>query len=118
MKKIVLSVAATILLCPPALAQLTVPIELATRINNAACLNDWNTALNAIQQLIGNSNITPEYRQQLIAYRARFEDWRATGQQFDQSNNPNCSEAIAHATENAPHSEQSPVLDWGRAADR
>jgi hypothetical protein len=117
MRKTILTLAASMLLCSPALAQTqTTPTALAAQINNAVCANDWNGALNTLQRLIGNSSITPEYRQQLVAYRTQVEGWRASGAQFNQSRNPNCRDAIAAANAAQQPQQASRPIDWDRAA--
>lgn len=65
-------------------------------LRNAVCQNDWDSALQSIRPMIGSPNISPSYRQQLVALRHQLEDWRAAQAAFD---SPTCNGAIATSPE-------------------
>ncbi|MDJ0707951.1 MAG: hypothetical protein QNJ46_32150 [Leptolyngbyaceae cyanobacterium MO_188.B28] len=46
-------------------------------LKTAACVNDWDTAIDAASQLIGSSSLTNESRAEFIRFRYRLQDWRA-----------------------------------------
>jgi hypothetical protein len=64
-------------------------------LQTAVCLNNWDEALSIIGPMIGSSEITSDYRNQLIQYRRQIQTWRAS--QADLSAQPSCAPAIAEA---------------------
>lgn len=101
----------------PASAQTQSVEQLRTDLQNAVCLNDWDDAVRVTSSLIGSSEITPQYRQELVDFRRELQGWQASQAQFDRSSNPDCAEAIAAANQPAPVPQQAArPLDWESAA--
>ena len=51
--------------------------QLHRTLKTAACLNDWDTAIDAASQLIGSYGLTDESRMEFIQFRYRLQNWRA-----------------------------------------
>lgn len=75
-------------------------------MQGAACRNDWQGALNVIGSLIGSPDLSPAYRQQLVAFRQQLEQWQAAGTQFNHV--PGCG-AIASTV--APE-QSTQLVNW------
>lgn len=69
---------------------------LYANLRDAVCQNDWDTAIQTIRPMIGSPNVSPAYRQQLVALRHELEHWRAAQASFASST---CNGAIATAPE-------------------
>ncbi|MEM9452267.1 MAG: hypothetical protein AAGA75_27600 [Cyanobacteria bacterium P01_E01_bin.6] len=82
-------------------------------INRAACLNEWGDAIAETTQLIGNSEITSDYRNALIRQRRVYANYQSNNAVIDMSDNPSC-EGIEPEPEPEVASEPS-TLDWERA---
>jgi hypothetical protein len=68
-------------------------------LRTAVCANDWDDALAILSPMIAASEITERYRAELIEFRQRVQDWRATQAEFlDQPNCPPASPAADPAT--------------------
>ena len=82
----------------------------------AACLNDWDTAIDAASQLIGSYGLTDASRQEFIQFRYRLQNWSAEDATLTVAD---CDRVIA-AAEVAPMAEPSPSnrpLNWSRAVE-
>jgi hypothetical protein len=101
----------------PAKAQSPNLGQLQADLNRAICLNHWNEALSALQQMIGADQVTPESRQQLVNFRYQLEDYRAREIQFNQRDNAECLAAIAPPSTNSSTQQNSP-FDWEEAQRR
>lgn len=88
--------------------------ELMERINRAVCLNNWDTAITETTQLIGNSDISPTYRDTLVAYRQRYQQYRAAQTEIDMSSNSACDGIEIAQQEETPAQPAQP-LDWESA---
>lgn len=73
-----------------ALAQRVAPDiwELHEQLQAAVCQNDWSEALSVINPMLGMSNLSAQYRQDLIQFRQQMLGWRRQGRVFN--NQPNC----------------------------
>ena len=85
----------------PAFAQTAfaqpVPIDsIQADLRVAVCRNDWPQAIDLINQLIGNEEISPVDRERLVGQRAQLQEWRSTGARF--ANLPNCTAPVAAAS--------------------
>ncbi|MBD1871419.1 hypothetical protein H6F95_29795 [Cyanobacteria bacterium FACHB-471] len=81
MLKIVTSIALlTIpLLSVAANAEDTAIPELDSALQTSICQNSWSSSIRAVSLLIGSSETSPDYREDLVAFRYQLQDWRATG---------------------------------------
>ena len=82
----------------------------------AACLNDWDTAIDAASQLIGTYGLTDASRQEFIQFRYRLQNWSAEDATLTVAD---CDRVIA-AAEVAPVAEPSlpnRSLNWSRAIE-
>ncbi len=98
----------------PAIAQVSNVQQLQSQLQNSVCASDWNNAIAAIQQLIGSAEITPDYRQQLVAYRSQLDGYRASRVEYARSSDPRCQST---STVIQPSSQQASgqSFDWDRA---
>ncbi|MEM9448579.1 MAG: hypothetical protein AAGA75_08600 [Cyanobacteria bacterium P01_E01_bin.6] len=64
-------------------------------LQTAVCLNNWDEALSVLSPMIGSSEITATYRDELIQFRQQVQTWRARQAVF--SDQPNCDSVIAQA---------------------
>lgn len=53
--------------------------ELDSALQATICQNSWSASIRAISSLIGSPETSPEYREDLVAFRYQLQDWRATG---------------------------------------
>jgi hypothetical protein len=83
----------------------TVP-ELDGSLKESVCRNDWNTSIKAIGPAIGNPNITPEYREELVRFHHQLQDWRAVN--ADVQNIPGC--------EGVTVTVDAPTIEYSRSA--
>ena len=60
----------------------------------AACVNDWERAINAASRLIGSHGLTDESRQEFIQFRYRLQNWSAENAEIEIGN---CDRTIASA---------------------
>ncbi|MEO1211402.1 MAG: hypothetical protein AAFX78_17910 [Cyanobacteria bacterium J06638_20] len=101
-------------------AQTLSPTQLAESLQEAVCLNDWDSAIWATNQLIGHSDITPDSRQHFMNLRRQYQDYNSANATFDFSGEPACQDMLtrqAQATETQPQPQAtSAPLDWNRAA--
>ncbi|MEB3210782.1 MAG: hypothetical protein VKL39_05485 [Leptolyngbyaceae bacterium] len=68
-------------------------------LQTAVCLNDWADALAIINPMIGSSEITAGYREELIRFRRQIQTWRDA--QADLSNRAPCASIVAEAEADA-----------------
>lgn len=73
--------------------------HLRDELQVAVCLNNWDDALSLLSPMIGSSDITASYREELIRFRQQVQNWRATRAEF--SNQSNCDDIIAQAEADA-----------------
>ncbi|MEB3210783.1 MAG: hypothetical protein VKL39_05490 [Leptolyngbyaceae bacterium] len=66
---------------------------LRDELQTAICLNNWDEALSIIGPMIGSSEITQSYREELIRFRQRIQNWRTA--QADLSGQPSCASIIS-----------------------
>lgn len=52
--------------------------ELDLPLQQAICVNDWNRAIILMGPLIGDPEITPQHREELLNFRHRLQDWQAS----------------------------------------
>ncbi|MBE9178926.1 hypothetical protein IQ268_10170 [Oculatella sp. LEGE 06141] len=83
----------------------TIP-DLDPAIKEPVCRNDWNASIKAIGPLIGSSDITPEYREELVWFHHQLQDWRAVRAKVDDI--PGC-EGIAMTVD-------APTIEYSRSA--
>ena len=76
--------------------------SLYTDLQAAVCLNDWDEALTLINPMIGSSEISGSYREELIRFRRQLQDWRATQAEFPSQ--PQCENATADVQRTATSS--------------
>lgn len=72
---------------------------LRVNIQNAVCLNDWDTAVQQTSYLIGSREISSAERNQLIGTRRQFEGYRNSRTVIDTANDPNCQTTLAAQTQ-------------------
>ncbi|MEO1147860.1 MAG: hypothetical protein AAFY26_19950 [Cyanobacteria bacterium J06638_22] len=100
-------------------AQTFSPTQLAESLQEAICLNDWESAIWATNQLIGHSDITPDGRQHFMNLRRQYQDYNSANAAFDFSGETTCQDMLtrqAQATETQPQTQPtSAPLDWSRA---
>ncbi|MEB3210781.1 MAG: hypothetical protein VKL39_05480 [Leptolyngbyaceae bacterium] len=70
---------------------------LYNELQTAVCFNDWDEALSLLTPMISSSEITANYRTELIRFRQQVQDWRASNTEF--SDHPNCGSTPATGTE-------------------
>jgi hypothetical protein len=101
-------------------AQPLSPTQLAESLQEAVCLNDWDSAIWATNQLIGHSDLTSDNRQYFINLRQQYQHYNSAHATFDFSGEPACQDTLTHqaqATETQPQAQTtSAPLDWNRAA--
>jgi hypothetical protein len=89
------------------------PLETVERLQAdlqfAVCRNDWQQAIEVINPLIGSDAISPAYREQLVRFRDRLQDWRSRGARF--ANLPNCGSTAAPQTAAAGFATTAPTAD-------
>ena len=82
----------------------------------AACLNDWETAIDATSRLIGSAGLTDASREEFIQFRYRLQNWSAEDATLAVAD---CDRIIA-AVEATPIAEPSlpnRPLNWSRAIE-
>ena len=87
-----------LVLATPILTPATQTAGLPVGLNTALCMNDWDKALNILQQMINTKTTTAATQQQLVALRSTVEDYRARNVRIDQSEA--CAAAILPAKPN------------------
>lgn len=101
---------------PSAIAQTASIDALRNATQQAVCLNEWNSAIQSVNQLMGLSDVTPAYREALLAYRRQLEGYRSSNARVDMRQQPGCQAAIAQAqTRTAPTSQSSRSMNWDMA---
>jgi hypothetical protein len=65
--------------------------QLYSSLQTAMCGNDWDSALAAIDPLIGAAELTPNYREYLVSLRRQLENWRAAETVF--ANTASCRQS-------------------------
>lgn len=80
-------------LVTPARTQTTPQIQLPYNLNVALCVNDWDRALNIVQEMLSSSSIGADARSQLTSLSTQLEAYQARSLQVDQSDA--CEAAIA-----------------------
>jgi hypothetical protein len=53
--------------------------ELDSALQTTICQNSWSSSIRTVSLLIGNPETSPDYREELVAFRYQLQDWRATG---------------------------------------
>lgn len=97
----------------PVKAQTTRFEQLRADLQTAVCLNNWDEATSLSTQIIGLSEITAEYRQEMMAYRHRLIDWRASRSVFE--NIPGCEGVILANQVEEPEPTMISPIDWEAA---
>ncbi|MEM9452376.1 MAG: hypothetical protein AAGA75_28175 [Cyanobacteria bacterium P01_E01_bin.6] len=112
----VLTVATAILLLFGIPAQAQTVEELKDDVQRSVCRNDWDTALVDLGRMIGNSDISTDYREALILYRRQIQTWRSTNTQIVVSEVTECEQYVAEDNDIAePSLNESSRLNWDRA---
>ena len=52
--------------------------ELNSSLQTTLCQNNWSASIRAVSLLIGSSETSPDYREELVTFRHQLQDWRAT----------------------------------------
>ncbi|MEL6223577.1 MAG: hypothetical protein AAFR31_13160 [Cyanobacteria bacterium J06627_8] len=72
---------------------------LRDNLQTAVCLSEWDEALSIIGPMIGSSEISADYREELIRYRRQIQTWKDT--QADLSSQSSCTSVVAAAEADA-----------------
>jgi hypothetical protein len=56
----------------------TIPV-LDSELQTSLCQGDWRQSIQAVSLRIGDSETSPDEREELVALRYRLQNWRATG---------------------------------------
>lgn len=89
--------------------------ELDDSLKNLVCQNQWQASIQALGPQIGNPNISPEYRQELIEFRHQLQDWQAA--RANVSGISGCEGVTASVDEPTIEYSVSAPLDFAAAVD-
>lgn len=87
------------------------------QLQAAICQNDWGTAIQTLNHMMGDETLSASDRQRLLDLRHQLSDYQLHQTQFDFSASPQCQALVSQApeaTSAAPPA--STPIDWNRAA--
>ncbi|HIK54928.1 MAG TPA: hypothetical protein IGS37_07180 [Synechococcales cyanobacterium M55_K2018_004] len=93
--------------------------HLQATLQRTVCLSDWDGAIATLGQMLGSSELSPEYRERLLHTRRQFAEHRARNLTMNWESHPACAAAIAAIPASSTTGPQAlnpeRPLNWERA---